>query len=151
MRFWDSVIIKSPDECWEWRSKAGTGKRAYTSHNGKAWSASRLSWYLTNGEIPEGMCVCHKCDNPPCVNPSHLFLGTHQENVDDRERKGRNKLPGSKGEEHGLHKLTRDEVYAIRNLYSSSPHTYRSLARMFGVSFGEIRKIVKRQTWAWLD
>lgn len=152
MKFWDNLDIPEDlDGCWEWRSKKGTGKRAYTRYKGKAWSSSRLSWFLTNGTIPEGMCVCHKCDNPPCCNPAHLFLGTIQDNVDDRERKGRNKMPLSRGEDHGHHKLTKEEVLEIRKIYNGRNSSYRALAKIYGVSFGEVRKIVKRQTWEWLN
>lgn len=158
MIFWDSINTQwngdgtpNKQRCWEWRSVAGTGKRGYTHYQNKSWSTSRLAWVLTYGEIPEGMCVCHRCDNPPCCNPYHLFLGTIQDNVDDREAKGRNKMPHSKGEEHGSHKLTQEEVMCIRNLYFSSAHTYRSLAEMFGVTFGAIRNIIKRKTWSWLE
>ena len=70
-------------------------------------------------DIPEKYEVCHKCDNPSCCNPHHLFLGTHQDNIDDREKKGRNKLPHCLGEKHGLHKLTETQVKEIRKLYSA--------------------------------
>lgn len=154
--FWRNLIIPiNPDgttnvnSCWEWRSKSGTGKRAYTSYKNKAWSASRLAWTLSFGEIPDGLCVCHICDNPPCCNPNHLFLGTQQDNVDDRERKGRNKLPHSLGEEHGQSKLTEVQVLSIRKEYVAG-ETYRSLAKKYGVTFGAIRNIVKYRTWGWL-
>lgn len=152
MTFWDSIDIpENLDNCWEWRSKKGSGERPYTRYKNKAWSRPRLSWFLTNGEIPEGMCVCHRCDNPSCCNPSHLFLGTIQDNVNDRERKGRNKLPQSRGEEHGQHKLTKEQVLEIRNSYKEgSTNTYRSLAKKYGLTFGAIRNIIKRKTWSWL-
>lgn len=157
MKFWDSVNIvldtggtPNTQKCWEWKSKIGTGERGYTKHNGKSWSTSRLAWFLVFGEIPKDLCVCHKCDNPPCCNPYHLFLGTVQDNVDDREMKGRNKMPLSRGEAHGLHKLTERQVVQIRARYNQSHGSYRSLAQEFGVSFGEIRKIIKGQTWGWL-
>lgn len=154
MKFWDSVDIpKDLDKsrCWEWKSKRGTGQRPYTKYKNKSWNTSRLAWFLLNGEIPKGMCVCHKCDNPPCCNPEHLFLGTVQDNVDDRERKGRNKMPLSRGEEHGHHKLSESDVKEIRFLYFTTSHSYRSLAEKFGVSFGEIRNIVKLKNWGWLQ
>ncbi len=86
--FWDKVEIING--CWLWmasrRSPKGYGQ---VVRYGKPQSAHRVSWELANGPIPKGLCVLHKCDNPPCVNPSHLFLGTPKDNADDSIRKGR--------------------------------------------------------------
>jgi hypothetical protein len=100
--------------------------------------------------IPDGMLVCHTCDNPPCCNPKHLFLGTFQDNIDDRERKGRNHPPCLRGEKHGQHKLTELDVIEIRNRYSQGNESYRSLSGSFGISFGQIRNIIKGTQWGWL-
>ena len=87
-KFWKKVD-KSGD-CWLWM--AGKLEKGYGQFwfDGRTHRAHRMAWLLTNGEIPEGMCVLHKCDNPPCVNPSHLWLGTNQDNMDDMNNKGRN-------------------------------------------------------------
>jgi hypothetical protein len=94
--FWGNVSIDKDDKCWEWkrgRRKSGYGKLWY---NGKTTLAHRVAWLKTYGPIPEGLCVLHKCDNPPCVNPSHLFLGTNKDNSRDKENKGRgNTAPGT--------------------------------------------------------
>lgn len=150
--FWSNVYVGSDSECWEWISYSGTREYAETKWHGKNVRCHRKAYELFyHTEIPEGMQVCHTCDNPPCCNPHHMFLGTFQDNVDDRERKGRNKLPHSIGEQHGQHKLTQSQVLEIRKLYNSGQHTYYSLADLFGVTFGNIRKIVKKQTWGWLQ
>ena len=90
-RFWPKVDIKSETECWNWtgaRSPLGYG-RFSVDRNESVWVASRYSWFIHNGPIPKGMYICHKCDNPPCVNPNHLFLGTQSDNIKDAYRKGR--------------------------------------------------------------
>ena len=92
----------------------------------KSVSTHRLSYELHYGEIPQGMEICHKCDNPCCINPDHLFAGTRQDNIDDRERKGRNNPP--KGEKHAKAKLTELDVLTIRE------------KRLQGVSFGKLAK-----------
>lgn len=150
-RFWNGVNKKSEDECWEWRQSTIGNPYGVIKYCKKDYSPSRVSWIIHFGAIPDGLYVCHKCDNPPCCNPKHLFLGTHQDNVDDREQKGRNKLPYSKGEDHGMHKLTEQEVIQIRKDYVFRKSSYRKLSKVYKVSWEEIRKVIKRQTWSWLE
>lgn len=91
-RFWPKT--KKVGDCLEWqgvRGKAGYGKTGAGGRGGKTLLTHRLAWELTNGPIPEGMCVCHTCDNPPCVNPDHLWLGTHDDNMRDKVAKGRSR------------------------------------------------------------
>lgn len=95
-RFWSKVQVAGPSDCWEWkayRNKAGYGVFGWTN---KTTLAHRTAWGLEFGEIPEGMCVCHTCDNPACCNPSHLFLGTHRDNMGDCQKKGRHSWSANK-------------------------------------------------------
>ena len=149
--FWSRVDMKEEDKCWEWRGTAGTTEYGQTSWLGKDMATHRIAWMLTFGEIPDGLLVCHHCDNPPCCNPKHLFIGTNQDNIDDRERKNRNWMPHSRGEEHGHHKLTEKDVKEIRDLYSTGKYSYLKLAKLYPVSWGAIRQVIKRQNWGWLE
>lgn len=96
--FWSFVDRKGPNDCWPYvggkRRERCNANRVidygkYKARDGKTWNAHRYSWFLTNGPIPDGLMVCHTCDNPPCCNPAHLFLGTSQDNADDMVAKGR--------------------------------------------------------------
>jgi hypothetical protein len=109
---------------------------------GKHRYAHRLSYEIHNGEIPKGMLVCHTCDNRKCVNPSHLFLGTHLENSQDMVKKQRN----CKGENTHSHKLTNEDVEKIRSLRNQGKF-YRELSEIFNVSKSVVRKICLKLSW----
>lgn len=170
-RFWDKVDKDGPtmphmeSACWVWT----TGKNSHGYghfHIGRGlFYAHRVSWILHNGQIPHdgsyhGICVCHRCDNPSCVNPSHLFLGTHTDNARDKEIKGRaNKARGDmngarlhpesvpRGELHGLAKLTASEVQEIRAIYQAGGFTKTTIGSMFHVTRVAISHIICRKTW----
>jgi len=112
-RFMQKVNKLSDDKCWEWlaaKNSRGYGKFSY---DGQMRIAPRVSWILLNGPIPAGMSICHKCDNPGCVNPNHLFLGTQYENVQDCIDKGRFPFGNRPARTHCLH----GHPYAGDNLY----------------------------------
>jgi len=88
-KFWASLDIRGNEDCWEWQRGRDDGGYGCVCYSGKRYGAHRLAWELTNGPIPEGLLVCHSCDNPPCCNPKHLFLGTHGDNMQDALTKGR--------------------------------------------------------------
>jgi len=109
--------------------------------------AHRVSWRLFRGEIPEGLNVCHRCDVPRCVNPEHLFLGTQQDNIADMMAKGRQQRVPRPGEANTQAKITEGDVRAIR-AKAEAGEPYTSIGREFGLSFAQIRRIVRRERWA---
>ena len=145
-RFW-SKVDKS-GICWEWLASRDIPPRLDYGRfklKGKTRKAHRVCWIIVNGKIPQGMCVCHICDNPSCVNPEHLFLGTHQDNNDDMVRKNRELYPV--GEDAFPSKLTEKQVLRIRKLYATGCVSQSNLGRMYGVNQSAIWKIVNRKRW----
>jgi hypothetical protein len=131
-RFWQ--YVNKTGDCWLWiGAKKATGY-GYTSLSGKGVRAHRASWEIHRGPIPDGLCVLHKCDNPPCVNPDHLFLGTQQDNMTDKYNKGRQNIPS--GQAHYNCKLSISD----RQFIKEYPRTHMKdgsgakLAKMFGVA-----------------
>ena len=143
-RFWRKVV-KTDDGCWIWtaaRSPRGYGAFGRGSREARVILAHRFSWEQANGPIPDGLCVLHRCDNPPCVNPAHLFLGTRTDNNRDMHAKGRANPP--RGERHPRARLTEEKVREIRRL-AAAGISQRQIARMFGVSKGAVASVVTRQ------
>ncbi len=130
--------------CWEWQ---GTKRRGYgrLTVGGRSVSAHRLSYEEFNGAIPAGYEVCHKCDNRKCVNPEHLFVGTRQDNVNDRERKGRNIVHC--GESNPSAKLTKRDVLHIRQRRVQEGTSFEKLAKEYGVSKRTVQRAVSGETW----
>jgi len=140
--FWEHVKKLGPDDCWEWQGgERGPGYGQF-SINRYPQLAHRVSYELAYGPIPDGLMVCHKCDNRKCVNPNHLFLGTGQDNSADMIAKQRQ----CSGEKNGIAKLTNDDIVRIRVLHASG-RSCRSIAPEFGVSNVLINRIVKRLAW----
>jgi len=140
-RFWSMVKRGDPDSCWEWQGRIIKDGYGAFHLKGKRIIASRFAWILTYGEIPQGMCVLHKCDNPACVNPRHLFLGTQKDNMQDAVLKWR-----KSGPHNGRTKLTWPQVDTIRLLFQMGWSAYR-LAKFFGVNYKTVWQILKGKTW----
>lgn len=138
-RFWSKVDRRSGQECWEWqaaRRADGYGQFSLGGARGHMYQAHRVSWTLANGTIPEGLLVRHRCDNRPCVNPAHLELGTHLDNMHDMATR----------ERHGVSRLTADGVRSIRRR-NAAGESYSTLASEYGVSTSAIAFAVRRETW----
>lgn len=150
-RFW-SKVERDPLGCWEWRGfrlPDGRGTfRPTTKRQDRKEIAARYSYKIANGAIPKGLFVCHACDNPGCVRPSHLWLGTALDNNRDSVAKGRaNK---AKGELHFRARLTSEQVQEIRTR-NAQGEGYRRLAKDYPVGSKGIQAIVKRRTWKAVD
>lgn len=159
--------------CWPFMGPFLSHGYGVFGFEGKHWKAHRLAYTLAYGPIPDGLSVCHQCDNPCCCNPNHLFLGTTLDNQRDKWKKGRGtdgdrnglrKHPeraargnenGSRlyperlarGEEQHLAKLTDDGVREIRRLHATGRYFQKDLAKMFGVDKATIGRITRRETW----
>lgn len=146
-RFFNKVALPPESSgCWEWTGsvcKKGYGRIGIGGKKGRPYLAHRVSYETWVGPIPEGLIVCHRCDNPRCVNPLHLFLGTHQDNSDDKLSKSR----GNRGMKHGNSKLTEDQVRYIREAWRPQ----KELARKFNVSQSLISQIQNRKIWTHLE
>lgn len=143
-RFWSYVDTSAgSDGCWPWKNT----KTIHFGHGKFGWrkrtlQAHRVAYELVFGAIPDGMCVCHRCDNPACVNPAHLFAATHRENMADRDRKSRQ----AKGENAGLARLGPNQVTEIRRRRANG-ETQQSIADDFGITQANVSMIVLRRTW----
>lgn len=157
-RFIAKIVFAEGDACWEWkgrRNRNGYGEVRF-NRNGRPASkrAHRVSWAMFCGPIPDGVNVLHRCDNPPCVRPSHLWTGTQLENNEDRHKKGRT-VSGDRhgmrlhpetvlqGSQRGWAKLREEDIPEIR----SSPDGYRTIAARYGVCWEVIRDVKKGRAW----
>ena len=152
-------VSKTPN-CWIWKGAMRGGECEYGNirFGKKRKLAHRLSWEIYYGKIPKGKLILHKCDNPRCVNPKHLFMGTQLDNVKDRVRKNRSAI----GKNHGFYlhpesiargenashtKLTTKQVLEIRRKYIPRKYGLVKLAKEYGVTMGSIYPIIKRTNW----
>lgn len=149
----DHVDVDSSTGCWNWKHYTSVGGQAKVNLPGRqGLLAPRIVWELNRGEIPKGVCVCHTCDNPRCVNPVHLWLGTHEDNMRDRNLKGRarggySRSNKARGTDNGAAKLTDNNVREVRQRYANGWTTQTALADEFGVGQTTISRIVRHKQW----
>lgn len=151
-RFW-SHVAKDGD-CWEWMGSRNEKGYGLVRHDGRMLRAHRYAWEEENGPIPDGIKVCHRCDNPPCVRPDHLFLGTQRENLLDAESKGRKFSPFRGqvqiGEANRYARMTDERVRETRRL-SAAGVRQKDIAEQFGVVPETISHILRGKTWTHVD
>lgn len=142
--FWSYVPKADGDACWNWQGFLNEHGYGRMKVKGRGWLANRLSWTIHFGDIAPGLNVCHRCDNPACVNPRHLWLGTQTQNIADRHAKKRN--ADFKGDRNNKAKLTAEEALEIRK-NATTPSMKRFYADKHGLSNCYIYNIVKGKTW----
>ncbi len=137
-------IIVSDSGCWDWIGAVDAKGYGRFFLGGETKRAHRASYIMHRGIIPDGQIVMHRCDNPGCVNPEHLFVGTYSDNANDMHSKGRGNNP--RGERHFNSRLKCSQIPTIRTM-SSRGDTAKSIADKFKVSSGAIRNVLKGRTW----
>ncbi len=143
-RFWAKAGRGDAAECWVWTGPTLPGGYGLSRGPSRVkTTAHRAAWEWAHGEIPAGLHVCHHCDNRPCCNPAHLFLGTRQENMDDMVRKGRS----LHGERANNVRLTEEDVRAIRRAWAKREASQGVIGARYGVTQGCVHAIVSRRTW----
>ena len=140
-RFWSKVDRRGDDECWEWQASLSRGGYGQFMLEGKPRRASRMAWRMAHGSDAGLLCVCHTCDNRKCVNPNHLFLGTHADNLADMRAKGR--APSRKGERMIRRKLTPEQAARAAQMLADGV-TKTAIGRVYGVHRGTIDNTVAR-------
>lgn len=145
-RFWKYVDRRGPNECWEWFGARVKGYGQLKLGNSRRKRGAHVIAYETHKGPAEGLFVCHTCDNPPCCNPAHLWLGTNTENQRDSVDKGRRPIVDRSGEKNARAVLTEENVIAIRRLIASG-HYNTEIARTFGVTHSMISTIRLGKSW----
>ena len=145
-RILNKIRVNTMTGCWDWIGGKSLKGHGVVRIGGRTRRAHR-AFYTAMFHDPGPLLVCHRCDNPACVNPDHLFTGTNSDNVRDSVRKGRWMTPKkiNRGERNGLAKLTDDTVRRIRSLKGTMSHA--AIGRMFGVSETVAGEVLRRETW----
>lgn len=142
-QIFEDKYIKLDNGCWQWTANISTNGYGQISRNKTTCRAHRIAYNLYIGEIPEGMVVCHKCDNKLCVNPDHLFIGTQEDNIRDCLNKDRNAY----GSRNAKAKLKEDDIFSIKVRYKNGV-TMQEIGNIFGVSKNTISQVINNKTWA---
>lgn len=145
-RFWAKVDVRSPEECWPWMASCSHGYGDFRI-NRRTFRANRLAYQFCIGSIPDGLIVCHRCNNRACVNPAHLYAGTYRDNSHDAVVAGTaSQPPHYLGSKHHAAKLSEAQVIEIRQRAAQGMR-FRDLAKLYGVDRCTIGDLVYRRTW----
>src|SRR3990167_2785032 len=132
-RFWSKVELDEDDSCWNWRAATNNKNYGKIFYRGRLWLAHHIAYMFANGKIPRGKILMHRCDNPRCVNPNHLVVGTHRDNVIDMINKGRRVQADFQGEKNRRAKLTENDVRNAIGL-TLLGYSRAAIGKHFGVS-----------------
>jgi hypothetical protein len=151
-RFWSKVSVSGPGDCWPWRASRSRKGYGRINIDRRSHNAHRVAWLLANGAVPDDRMVCHHCDNPPCCNPAHLFLGEAADNTADMMQKGRHRtrVPDllARGERFPQARLTNDGVAEARRLRAEGHLSIEQIAQRFGVSVATMASALRGDTWS---
>lgn len=144
---WDRVEKKGQDECWPWRGSLNIWGYGQSSLDGRSVNASRAAFVEANGPVNPGLVICHRCDNPACCNPSHLFAATQAENLADCRAKGRQVYRYGADHHRPSAKLTPEMVVEARRLYASGV-SQSEIGRCWGIHSSVISRAVRGENWS---
>lgn len=147
---WSKVDIGAQDDCWPWNRSRNVWGYGYCQWRGKCSNASRAAYEAVNGPVGDGLVVCHRCDNPACCNPSHLFAATQAENLADCRAKGRQRYRYGADHHRVGAKLTPERVLEARRLYSAGV-TQTEIGRRWGVHSSTISRAVRGEKWSHIE
>ena len=144
---WGDRFLQHVDDsgdCWLWTGALNHGY-GWMAIAGTQMMTHRVSYLLHHGDLPDGAAICHHCDNPPCVNPEHLYAGDQATNVADMVT--RERLVNPQGEAHGKARLTVDQVRTLRSMYAEGGATQVELSAIYGINQAHISRIIRRKAW----
>jgi hypothetical protein len=143
--FWAKVNMLAG--CWTWTGATNSAGYGHVSYGGRNYSTHRCAYEYTFGQLPNDLFVCHHCDNPPCVNPAHLYAGTPKDNTSDMYRRGRAGLLGAEGSANSHALLTEAQVVEIRSVFAGGQKNPNQLADEYAVTVGTINALLRGKTW----
>lgn len=143
-KFWSNVQKGNPDECWIWIGSPSGNGYGQLRFEGVTYRSNVLSYLINKGNIPARMYICHTCDNPICVNPNHLFVGTPSDNAKDRQQKGRGRPMD--GENNSNNRFTKESIIQMRSMFQKG-YLCNEIAHIFDTNPEYVRNVVKRKVW----
>lgn len=143
-RFWSKIDRRGPDDCWEWRATRNSQGYGRFRIGDSLYRAHRIALAVTYGDTK--LLICHRCNNPACCNPKHLYAGTQKDNIQQCYAEGRNRHGDNRGENHGNAKLVESDICEIRRLRVDG-WLLREIAEEYDISFQQVSKVCRKKLW----